>query len=359
MGSLLETINKLLPAIFPFLIVLAAAMLVLWLAHYLLFRKFTDSRNGGSVIRWLVLLILVCTAMVLVLLTLPVAPETRNQLLGLLGVLLSAIVAFSSTTFVANMMAGIMLRAVRSFKPGDFVKVGDQFGRVTERGLFYAEIQTENRDLATIPNLYMISHPITVVRSTGTIVSASVSLGYDIAHSRIEPLLISAAEQAQLADPFVQVMDLGDFSVTYRVAGFLSEVKQLLTARSNLRTQMLDMLHGDGIEIVSPTFMNQRPLSSGVAVRPPESELRSRIGALEEDPVPEELIFDKAEAVEKMAELKKERDAHLEKIKKLDGERKDADGAARARLEGETTWRQKRVAAIEVLLTQKEDVEPA
>jgi len=293
-----------------------------------------------------------------VLLALPVAPETRNQLFGLLGLLLSAIVAFSSTTFVANMMAGFMLRAVRSFKPGDFVKVGDQFGRVTERGLFYAAIQTENRDLATIPNLYMISHPITVVRSTGTIVSATVSLGYDIDHSRIEPLLIHAAEKAHLADPFVQVMDLGDFSVTYRVAGFLTEVKQILAARSNLRTQMLDTLHDDGIEIVSPTFMNQRPQSPEVVMRPPEIDLRRRIGAMEEDSIPEELIFDKAEAVEKLTELKEERESHIEKLKTLEGERKASSGAARARLDGEIGWRQKRVAAIESLLDQKEDANP-
>ncbi len=359
MAALLETFKTLLPAVLPLLSVLAVATLVLWLAYYLLFRKFAKSRNNGSIIRWVLLLILMGTAMVLVLLTLPVVPETRNQLLGLLGVLLSAIVAFSSTTFVANMMAGFMLRAVRSFKPGDFVQVGDQFGRVTERGLFYAEIQTENRDLATIPNLYMISHPITVVRSTGTIVSASVSLGYDIGHSRIEPLLITAAEKAQLADPFVQVMELGDFSVTYRVAGFLAEVKQLLTARSNLRTQMLDTLHGDGIEIVSPTFMNQRPQSPEVVTRPPESEMRRRIGAVDEDPIPEELIFDKAEAVEKITELKEERDTHLEKLKKLDVECKEASAAARARLDGEASWRQKRVAAIEALLAQKEAIEQA
>lgn len=354
MGSLAETIHKLFPMMFPFMIVLAAAMLMLWLAHYLLFRKFIRSHDEGSVLRWLILFVLAGTAAVLILLALPVSPETRNQLLGLLGVLLSAIVAFSSTTFVANMMAGFMLRAVRSFKPGDFIKVGDQFGRVTERGLFYAEIQTENRDLATIPNLYMISHPITVVRSTGTIVAATVSLGYDIAHARIEPLLLHAAEKAQLSDPFVQVMELGDFSVTYRVAGFLTEVKQILTARSILRTQMLDALHGDGIEIVSPTFMNQRPQSPEVVMRPPESDLRRRIGAVEEDSIPEELIFDKAEAVEEIAELKEERGHHLEQLKRLDADRKEARGAARARLEGETTWRQKRVAVIEALLAQKE-----
>jgi len=37
--------------------------------------------------------------------------------------------------------------------------VGDYFGRVTERGLFHVEIQTEDRDLATLPNMFLVSQP--------------------------------------------------------------------------------------------------------------------------------------------------------------------------------------------------------
>ena len=48
---------------------------------------------------------------------------------------------------------------------------------------------------------------------------------------------------AELKDPFVQVLDLGDFSVTYRVAGLLEDTKRLLTFRSRLRVAMLDCLH--------------------------------------------------------------------------------------------------------------------
>ena len=43
----------------------------------------------------------------------------------------------SSTTFIGNIMAGLMLRVVRSFRPGDFVHVGDYFGRVSEQSLFH------------------------------------------------------------------------------------------------------------------------------------------------------------------------------------------------------------------------------
>ena len=46
--------------------------------------------------------------------------------------------------FIGNVMAGLMLRAVRNFRTGDFVRVEKHFGRVTERGLLHTEIQTED-----------------------------------------------------------------------------------------------------------------------------------------------------------------------------------------------------------------------
>ena len=107
---------------------------------------------------------------------------------------------------------------IKSFRPGDFIHIGDRFGRVTERGLFHTEIQTEDRDLVTFPNLHLVTNPVSVVHSTGTIISATLSLGYDIAHAELEPLMKRAAEQAGLQEPFVLINELGDFSVnTFKV----------------------------------------------------------------------------------------------------------------------------------------------
>ena len=97
-------------------------------------------------------------------------------------------------------MAGFMLRGVNNFKLGDFLRVGEQFGRVTERGFFHTEIQTENRDLTTLPNIYLVSQPVTVVRSSGTVISAEVSLGYDVPVESTKRLLAQAAVDVELAD---------------------------------------------------------------------------------------------------------------------------------------------------------------
>lgn len=287
--------------------------------------------------------VLVLLGCMIILLAVPIDDDTRSQLIGLLGLLLSVVIALASTTFVANAMAGFMLRAVRSFYTGDFIQVGEQFGRVTERGLFHIEIQTEDRDLTTLPNLYLISNPVKVIRYSGTVVSATVSLGYDVPHKQVVSLLTDAARSAELQDPFVQVMDLGDFSVTYRTAGFLTEVKQLLTVRSNLRAKVLTTLHGAGVEIVSPNFMTQRQLREEERVLPPDA---SAPATADVGQVPEERIFDKADQAEELERLHVERGEIETKISKLEERLKTADGDERSGLEGEVTRLQRRCDEI-------------
>jgi small-conductance mechanosensitive channel len=297
----------------PAAVMAVVVFAVLLGANYVLFR-----RQGGlrtqRLLGQLAMLALSGAGVVAVVLTLPISPPEKVSLLQILGVLVSAAIALSSTTFVGNAMAGMMLRALRNFRAGDFVEVGGHLGRVSERGLFHVEIQTEDRDLTTLPNLYLITQPVKVVRSSGTIVSATVSLGYDVSHARAEELLIEAARASGLEEAFVQVVDLGDHAVSYRAAGFLEEVKHLLEARSRLRACMLDALHHGGVEIVSPTFMNQRALPADRVVQPAEATPRR----VAEHPMPQDVIFDKAEAAETRVELEHERvelEKELEELK--------------------------------------------
>ena len=134
----------------------------------------------------------------------------------------------------------MMLRSVRSFRRGDFIRVGDHFGRVSSQGLFHTEIQTEERDLTTLPNGFLAGHPFTTIHPSGTVVATSVGLGYDVPRHEVEIVLLAAAEEAGLEQAFVQIVELGDFAVVYRCAGMLIDVKRLITARSNLNAAVLD-----------------------------------------------------------------------------------------------------------------------
>ena len=307
--------------------------------HYWMERRKSASAGHG-VRSQLILLAVTALGLVAVVLMLPISDNFRGEILKLIGIVLSAGIALSSTTILGNMLAGLMLRSLRSFRAGDFISVEDHFGRVSERGLFHTEIQTEERSLTTLPNLYLVTNPVTTLRSSGTIVSATVSLGYDVPRGRIEELLVEAARNAELEDPFVSTMELGDFSVTYRIAGLLTEVKSLITARSRLKGKVVDSLHEGGIEIVSPTFMNTRALSPDQAIVPEsgsgsgsDSEAAEPVPVAEDAPAPEEILFDKAEKAEATEEMAHSIGSVSDEIKAVEGELKSVPDGLKAELE--------------------------
>lgn len=282
-------------------VVLLAAGSISFYRKFILNPKKIDV-NKSLWSRQLLLTGIVFCYLVVLLLALPISEGMKGQLFNLIGIAITATIALSSTTFVGNTMAGLMLRAVNSVRPGDFLKVGDHMGRVSEQGLLHTEIQTEDRDLTTLPNLFLVTNPVTVVRYSGTMISATISLGYDVPRKTIEELLIVAAERAELKDPFVQVLELGDFSVTYRVAGFLDEVKYLISYRSKLRCHMLDVLHENNIEIVSPNFVNQRVFPIEKTFIPRKVYTKEKEEPLNRSP--EDVIFDKAEEAESKEKIK-------------------------------------------------------
>lgn len=306
MTNLWQMLSQFIVPLIPALLVVCATIVIIKLIHRQSLLAVGDRRFRHQLMAFFAML----SAVIGLILTLPISDGTRGQLLTVLGLLLTAVVTLSSSTIAANAMAGIMLRSLKSYTAGDFIQVGEHFGRVTDRDLFHTEIQTRDRDLLTMPNTYLASNPVKVVHASGTVISAEVSLGYDTDHAVIEGLLLAAAEQAKLVDPFVHVVSLGDFSVVYRVSGFLEDVKQMLSVRSHLHKAILDSIHGAGIEIVSPAFMNQRPVQH--AVIPQRS--RRREGT---EPEPEKLIFDKADRAERVEELRETHKGLQEELTEL------------------------------------------
>jgi small-conductance mechanosensitive channel len=284
----------------PLLATIAVVLVVLAAVNWFLKRRWQE--NADLQFRFqLIMLALTFAGMLTIILALPVNDATRGQLLSLIGILLSAAIALSSTTFIGNIMAGIMLKAVRSARPGDFITVAELTGRITEMGLLHTEVQTEFRDLVTVPNMYMVTQPMQVVRASGTILTAEVSLGYDISHAQASKVLCDAATQAGLSDVFVHVRQLGDFSITYRVAGLLEDIKSLISARSSLRKAMLDALHANDIEIVSPNFMNTRVVADDKSFIPKPSREHSH----DQQTQAEDVAFDKAEEAASVEEIRK------------------------------------------------------
>lgn len=335
-----------LPRLVPLLVIGLCTVLAVWGVNRLLFERLGVMAKS-KLPRQVTVIALIGVGVILAILALPVGEETKGQLLSLLGLLLTAIIAMSSTTLASNAMAGLMLRAMKSFRTGDFVRTGTHFGRVTEIGLFHTEIQTSNRDLTALPNAFLVGNPVTVVRHSGTIIETTLSLGYDVPHARAEELLLKAAKATGLEDAFVLILELGNFAVTYRIAGFLGETKRLVSAGTHLRREVLDTLQQAGIEIASPTLMSQRRLREGERLVPREPARRHR---KPDEYFPEEIVFDKADEAERLEQLRIDRQELAQRVKDLEKRLDGTSETERGGVEAEIASCRQRIEDIDRFL---------
>ena len=336
----------------PLLGTLAAVAVLLAAINWFLKRRWKDDPDAQFRFQ-LIMLALTFSGLLAIILSLPISEETRGQLLSLIGILLSAAIALSSTTFIGNIMAGIMLKAVRSARPGDFITVASLTGRITEMDLLHTEIQTEFRDLVTVPNLFMVTQPLQVVRASGSIITAEVSLGYDVSHARATEILCAAAADAGLKDGFVHVRELGDFSVLYRVAGLLEDIQSLISARSKLRAEMLDALHEAGVEIVSPNFMNTRALQDGKAFIPAPTRKQPEASHA----AAEDLAFDKAEDAASMEKIRVQIQKVDEEIAAMDADKSEPNAQKKSALEAKKVRLLERLKSADEAIKAKESAD--
>ena len=124
--------------------------------------------------------------------------------------------------------------------------------------------------------------------------------------------------------------------------------------RSALRAAIFDRLNDARIEIVSPAFMNQRPVDPDRAILAsrPVTEPDQDQDATSE---PEGFIFDKAEAASALEELRAEhKDAEM-RLETLEEQRREATETDALRLDRQIAALQARVTALAGDLEERVD----
>ncbi len=281
-------INLLKSFIGPSGILLTLTLLLL--INSWIFKKLKSDKLSSNIIKNSVITFVVLIGIIAFILSLSIDKALKGQILSFLAIVVSAGIALSSTTVLGNLIAGIMNNSMNRFKNGDLIKIGEFQGRVTKTSIFHIEIQLEDSNFITIPNLYIATNPVKLTRKTGTVISTSVSLGYDIPRTIVEESLKKAAILTGLSDPYVYITNLGDYSVLYKIHGFLEDSNKYFSTNSLLNANVMDVLHKKKIEIVSPTFMNQRNSNEKTFI-PMDSSKNKTLGNKQ---IPEDLIFDEA-----------------------------------------------------------------
>ena len=196
----------------------------------------------------------------------PYLPGSDSPVFQGVSVFLGVLFTFGSAGPLSNVMAGLVLTYMRSFKLGDRVRLGDVTGDIIEKSLLVTRIRTIKNEIISIPNsTVMGSHTINYSSDSitkGLILHSTVTIGYDVPWKKIHQALIDAADRTDLIlkdpKPFVLQTSLDDFYVSYQINAYTKEANKQASIYSQLHANIQDCCNEVGIEILSPHYRAER-----------------------------------------------------------------------------------------------------
>jgi len=218
----------------------------------------------------------------------PYLPGAHTEAFRGISVLIGLMVSLGASSIVAQGGSGLLLMYSRTFRTGDYVRIGDKEGTVTEIGTFATRLRTGRGEEIALPNALVIASTMTnysfPTQGAGFVLDTSVTIGYDTPWRQVEAMLLEAAGRTdgilQTPAPRVFQVALLDFYVEYRLVTVGSPTEpmpraMLLTA---LHQGVQDVFNEHGVQIMSPHYRGDpsrpkvvpRPQWYAAPAKPPE-----------------------------------------------------------------------------------------
>jgi small-conductance mechanosensitive channel len=192
----------------------------------------------------------------------PYIPGSKSGAFQGVSLFLGVLFSLGASSSLANIIAGYMLIYRRAFKVGDRVKIGDGVGDVVETRLQVTHLRTVKNEELIIPNSQILGSEVlnysSLARVHGLILHAEVGIGYEAPWRQVEAMLLDAAGRtpglAKEPRPFVHLLKLGDFAVTYEVNAYCSDVQSMNELYAVLYRNILDLFNEHGVQIMTPAY---------------------------------------------------------------------------------------------------------
>jgi small-conductance mechanosensitive channel len=207
----------------------------------------------------------------------PYLPGSSSDAFKGISVLLGLMVTIGGSNLFGQAASGLVLMYSRTLRVGEYVRIADHEGTVTEMGSFTTRLRTGLGEELTLPNALVLGtvtkNYSRAVKGHGFIVDTTVTIGYDTPWRQVEAMLIEAAQLTPgvLAQPVPRVFQtaLSDFYPEYRL------VCQAVPSDPAPRAQVLSALHANiqdvfnryGVQIMSPHYLAD---PAAAKVVPPE-----------------------------------------------------------------------------------------
>jgi small-conductance mechanosensitive channel len=195
----------------------------------------------------------------------PYLPGAQTEAFKGLSVLVGLMVSLGGASVIGQAFSGLILMYARIFRRGDYVRIGDNEGTVTDLGMFATRLRTGMGEEISISNGTVLGATTRnysrAVPGTGFVVDTVVTIGYSTPWRQVEAMLKEAARRTEdisgAHEPMVRQTALSDFYVEYRLIAYS------VAERPVIRAEVLHRLHGNiqdvfnehGVQIMSPHYM--------------------------------------------------------------------------------------------------------
>ena len=195
----------------------------------------------------------------------PYLPGAQSEAFKGVSLLLGLMVTLGGSSLFGQAASGMVLMYSRTLRVGEYVRINEHEGTVTEMGAFITRIRTGLGEELTFPNSLVLGsvskNYSRTVQGGGYVVDTVVTIGYDTPWRQVEAMLIDAARRTPgvLADPAPRVFQtaLSDFYPEYRLVcqAVPSEPRPRAEVLSALHANIQDVFNEQGVQIMSPHYL--------------------------------------------------------------------------------------------------------
>ncbi|MEY7844942.1 mechanosensitive ion channel family protein [Klebsiella africana] len=195
----------------------------------------------------------------------PFLPGANSLAFKGISVFFGLMLTLGSTGVMTHAMSGLVLIYSRALRKGDWIRLADNEGQVSEIGVLATKILTRENYIVTVPNAVVVSGKIINLSAEsadgGINLTTSVTIGYDTPWRQVHALLELAARRTPGVDqqiaPVVRKLGLLDWYTSYELQVRLLPTTKLPEGRNALHSSIIDVFNEFGVQIMSPNFVMQ------------------------------------------------------------------------------------------------------
>ena len=245
------TLNKLLSAVLVLIICLVVIKILMAVVTRLL-EKSKLERSLHTFIRTSLKAILLFVAILIVASTLGIDVTSLIAVLSVFGLAVSLAVQNS----LSNVAGGIQVLGSKPFVVGDYVEAGGVSGTVSDVGIFYTRIKTNDNKLIQVPNSQIanekiINYTAEEERRVDLKFTTSYDAPVETVKKAIEEVVGSHALIQVTPTPFVRVSNYGDSAIEYTVRAWCA-TGDYWTVYFDLLEQVKVAFDKAGVEMTYP-----------------------------------------------------------------------------------------------------------